>query len=292
MKLSFVIPAYNEEEYIGECLEAIVTQKTTLPYDVEVIVVNNNSTDRTEEVVRHYPGVKLVTEKEKGIVRARRAGYLVATGDLIANVDADNRIPRGWIRKVMDSFEDDKRLVALSGPVVYYDAPFKVRFFTRLFYYFALFMNVLNPYLFPVLQGGNFVVRRSAMEQLGGYATDPDLFYGEDTDVARRLNKVGKVKFTFKLPIKSSGRRLAKEGGLTIAARYTLNYFWIIIFKRPYTKSYKDVRPAEGGAVVYAPENRFREWIIGTAASLILLVLIAAAIGLGYLIYYYAVVAR
>lgn len=292
MKLSFVIPAYNEEEYIGECLEAIVAQKQTLPYDVEVIVVNNNSTDRTEEVVRHYPGVKIVKEKEKGIVRARRAGYRAATGDLIANVDADNRIPRGWIRRVMESFEDDKRLVALSGPVVYYDAPFKVRFFTRLFYYVGFVMNTISPSLFPMLQGGNFVVRKSAMEKLGGYETDPNIFYGEDTDVARRMNKVGKVKFTFKLPIKSSGRRLAKEGGLTIAARYAANYFWMIFFKRPYTKTYKDVRPSEGEAAVYEPENRLREWLIGTAAAFVVIGLLAVAVGAGYLIYYYAFVAR
>ena len=141
MKLSFVIPAYNEEEYIGECLEAIVAQKQGLPYDIEVIVVNNNSTDRTEAVARRYPGVKVVEEKEKGIVRARRAGYQVATGDLIANVDADTRIPRGWIRRVMDSFADDPKLVALSGPFIYYDTPFKVRFFTRLFYYFAFILT-------------------------------------------------------------------------------------------------------------------------------------------------------
>ena len=234
MKLSFVIPAYNEEEYIGECLEAIIAQKKTVPYDIEVIVVNNNSTDRTEEVVRRYPGVKLVNEKEKGIVRARRAGYLAAAGDLIANVDADTRLSRGWIRKVMESFEEDPKLVALSGPFIYYDAPFSVRFFTHVFYYIALFFNILNPVLVPVLQGGNFVIRRSAMEKLGGYTVDPDIFYGEDTEIARIMNKAGKVKFTLRLPIKTSGRRLAKEGGLTIAARYAVNYFWVLFFKKPF----------------------------------------------------------
>ncbi len=241
MRLSFVIPAYNEEEYIGECLEAIVAQRQGLPYDIEVIVVNNNSTDRTEEVVRHYPGVKIVEEKKKGIVFARRAGYNASTGDLIANVDADNRIPRGWIRKVMEAFEDDKALVALSGPLVYYDSPFRVRFMTRLFYSMSFILNTLAPWLFPVVQGGNFVVRRTALEKIGGYRTEID-FYGEDTDIAQRMNKVGKVKFTFKLPTKSSGRRLAKEGGITTGLRYAINYFWIIFFQKPFTKTSEDIR--------------------------------------------------
>ncbi len=281
MKLSFVIPAYNEEEYIGECLEAIVAQKKNLPYDIEIIVVNNNSTDRTEEVVRHFPEVKLVEEKEKGLVPARRAGFHAATGDLVANVDADTRIPRGWIRSVMEEFERDPKLVALSGPFIYYDAPLKVRFFTRIFYCVSLALNTLAPWLFPVVQGGNFVIRKDAFAKIGGYRRDLN-FYGEDADVARRMNKVGKVKFTFRLPTKSSGRRLAKEGGLTTALRYTMNYFWIIFFAKPFTKTSKDVRLAANAEAVYAPENRLREWLIGTAVVLVLLALASSVV---YLIY-------
>jgi cellulose synthase/poly-beta-1,6-N-acetylglucosamine synthase-like glycosyltransferase len=284
MKLSFVIPAYNEEEYIGECLEAIVAQKQGLPYDIEVIVVNNNSTDHTEEVARRYPGVKIVEERRKGIVAARQAGFLAATGDLIANVDADTRLTRGWIRKVMEEFSEDKGLVTLSGPFLYYDAPFRIRFFTRFFYYISFALNRTAPFLFPVVQGGNFVVRRSALEKIGGYRRDIE-FYGEDTDVARRMNKVGKVKFTFRLPIKTSGRRLAKEGGFTTGLRYTLNYFWIIFFGRPFTKTSKDIRLTNKGTTVYAPENKLREFAIGSA---IIIILLAIALGIAYLIYHLA----
>lgn len=284
MKLSFVIPAYNEEEYIGECLEAIAAQKQNLPYDIEVIVVDNNSTDHTEAVVRRYSGVKTVFEKEKGIVRARRAGYRAATGDLIANIDADTRIPRGWIRKAMDAFADDPKLVALSGPFVYYDTPWYVRFFARIYYFVAMTLNTISPSFFPILQGGNFVVRRSAMEKLGGYVVDPNIFYGEDTDIARRLNKVGKVKFMFQLHVKSSGRRIAKEGGLTTIWRYGVNYFWIIFFKKPFTKTAADVRPKDKDALAYKPENRLREW---TIAAGILLIFFAIVFGIGYLIYFF-----
>lgn len=284
MKLSFVIPAYNEEEYIGECLEAIVAQKQGLPYDIEVIVVDNNCTDRTAAVARRYPGVKIVEERKKGIVAARQAGFFSSTGDLIANVDADTRLTRGWIRKVMDEFSEDKNLVVLSGPFLYYDAPLSVRFFTRLFYYVSFALNRTAPFLFPVVQGGNFVVRRSALEKIGGYRSDID-FYGEDTDVARRMNKVGKVKFTFRLPIKTSGRRLAKEGGLTIGLRYTINYFWIIFFGRPFTKTSKDIRLTNKNTPVYAPENKLREFTIGAGATLIFLAIIG---GIVYLIYHLA----
>lgn len=65
MKLSFVIPAYNEEDYIEDCLGSILAQMRSLPYDIEVVVVNNASTDKTEEIVRRHKEVKLVYEKKK-----------------------------------------------------------------------------------------------------------------------------------------------------------------------------------------------------------------------------------
>ena len=93
-----------------------------------------------------------------------------------------------------------------------------------------------------MLQGGNYVVRKSAFEKIGGFNENFD-FYGEDTDVACRINKVGKVKFTFKLPIFASGRRLKGEGMFKTAAKYGINYFWTIFFKKPFNKKYIDIRP-------------------------------------------------
>src|SRR5947209_10868148 len=92
-----------------------------------------------------------------------------------------------------------------------------------------------------MVQGGNFVVRRTALEQIGGFNTDI-AFYGEDTDIARRLHRVGLVRFTFDLKMFSSARRLRKEGMLTVAARYTINYLWTTFRKRPFTEDYIDIR--------------------------------------------------
>src|ERR1700690_1947186 len=113
MKISFVIPAYIKEHYIGDCIDAILSEKKANTYDVEIIVVNNASTDNTADVLKQYRDITVVNESEKGLVRARRAGFMASNGDLIANVDADTRITAGWLRKVMRAFEDDSRLVAL-----------------------------------------------------------------------------------------------------------------------------------------------------------------------------------
>lgn len=246
MKLSFVIPAYNEAIYLPRCLASIQQERERYPqYDVEVIVVNNASTDNTRTIVLNQPNVILVDEPIKGLSQARQSGYLRAAGELIANIDADTMLKKGWLNCVFSTFEHNSDLLALSGPVIYYDLPRYIRGIVRIFYWAALITHVNNQ-LFrigAVIQGGNFVLRRSALEQLGGYNTSI-VFYGEDADVARRLSKLGKVRFTLKFPIYASGRRLAAEGVLTIGLRYTINYLWIIFFKRPFSKKYADIRPS------------------------------------------------
>ncbi len=246
MKISFVIPAHNEEEYLAACIASIQKALAAGTYDAEIIVVNNASTDRTHDVAASFAGVRVVDEPQKGITYARAAGYRAATGDLIANIDADTRLPSGWLNRVMKEFERDKnkKLVALSGPFLYYDLPLFSRALVKFFYglgYATYFVNHFILGVGAMLQGGNFIARRSALEKIGGYDTSIE-FYGEDTDIARRLAKIGRVKWTFKLPMYTSGRRLKGEGVVTTGARYALNYFWTTFFGRPFTLKHRDVR--------------------------------------------------
>ena len=244
MKLSFVIPAYNEENYIGKCLESIERETKGKDYDIEVVVVNNASVDKTKEVASSFEGVIVVDEMKKGLVSARKAGFHAATGDLIANIDSDTILTPGWIDKVMREFSHNGKLVGLSGPFIYYDLSPSVNFWVRIWYAFGFVSYIFNRYVFKIssmLQGGNFVIKKDAFEQVGGYNNSFD-FWGEDTDVARRLHKVGEVKFTFKLPIYASGRRLQAEGIFSSAVKYTVNYVWTLFFKKPFNKTFTDIR--------------------------------------------------
>lgn len=233
MKISLVIPAHNEEKYIVDCLKSVQEHGKDL---FEVIVVDNASTDKTSQVAVSFPGVKVVSEPNKGISYARQRGFLESSGDIIANVDADNRLPKGWVKKIQKEFSKNDNLVALSGPYQFYDLPRFMRFEVQLFYLLGYLTYLFNHFILRksgMLQGGNYIIRRSALEKIGGYDTSLN-FYGEDTDMARRLSKCGLIKFTFFMPIYSSGRRLRKEGILNAGAKYALNYFWILMFKRPF----------------------------------------------------------
>lgn len=244
MKISFVIPAYNEEQRLPLSLASIGRELARGDYDAEVIVVNNASTDRTGEVARAHEWVIVVDEPNKGLVRARSAGYTASTGELIANIDSDTIMPRGWLDTVIAEFERDHELAALSGPFIYHDLSLFQRVLTRLWYYVGYLSHLVNHYIFRVgamLQGGNFVVRRKHMEQIGGFDTTIE-FYGEDTDVAKRISQVGKVKWTFKLPMYASGRRLAHEGTIMTGIRYGLNYLSTLLRGKPLTVAYTDIR--------------------------------------------------
>jgi glycosyltransferase involved in cell wall biosynthesis len=244
MVLSFVIPAFNEEFYLADCIESILRQTRGLEQITEIIVVNNASSDGTREVALRYPRVRLVDEPHKGLTFARQAGFLASSGRLIANVDADSRLTDGWVDRVLRTFEAEPELAALSGPFVYYDLTRNQRVFVHIFYLVAWMSYAINRYLLRVgsmVQGGNFIVSRAALERIGGFNLDIS-FYGEDTDIARRLHSVGDVMFTFDLRMFSSARRLKGEGMMTMAARYSINYFWTTFFKRPYTNRHIDIR--------------------------------------------------
>ena len=135
MRLSIVIPAYNEEQYLGKCLESVFRELVGNNCDAEVIVVNNASTDGTRSVATSFERVLVVEEPRKGLVQARHAGFLASKGDLIANVDADTILPRGWIERVLEEFARDKKLVALSGPFIFYDLSKFVNFWVKYFFF-------------------------------------------------------------------------------------------------------------------------------------------------------------
>jgi glycosyltransferase involved in cell wall biosynthesis len=244
MKISIVVPAHNEQAYIRACLESVTRELSTDLCEAEVIVVNNASVDNTKEIANSFPGVSVVDEPQKGLSRARHAGFVHSTGDLIANVDADTVLPPGWLKTVVDEFQLNEYLVALSGPVIHYDLPRTTQRLVRIYYVFAFGLHIFYHRVLrqgAVLQGGNFVVRRWALEKVGGYDERFD-FYGEDTDIGWRIQKVGDVKFSLKLPIYASGRRLKREGLAAGGLRYVVNHFWFILFKRPYTKNAHDIR--------------------------------------------------
>lgn len=276
MKISFIIPAYNEERYIVRCLESIIAETSKLPSNqYEILVVNNASTDGTANIAKSFANVKVIDESRKGLLYARQAGFENSSGELLANIDADTVLPSGWVHKVMQEFTNDSKLVALSGPFVYYDLSLLKNVGIRIYYYLGYLTHLFNHFvrIGALLQGGNFVLKRSALEKINGYNLNIT-FYGEDTDIAKRIRKFGKVKFNFRLPAYSSGRRIRTEGYVTMALKYPANYLSTTFFKKPVHNDYTDIRQSE------IPANRTNMKKM-TYALAVLQISIALAAGFG-----------
>jgi glycosyltransferase involved in cell wall biosynthesis len=101
-RISIIIPAYNEERYLGRCLESIALQ-TKRPY--EVIVVDNDSSDTTAAVARQFPFVTLLKQPRRGRIFAQTIGFQYASGDILTRIDADAVLPPGWVQRVASYFE-------------------------------------------------------------------------------------------------------------------------------------------------------------------------------------------
>jgi glycosyltransferase involved in cell wall biosynthesis len=250
MLVSFVVPAYNEEALIGSCLTAIMGEIARTRCPAEIIVVNNGSTDSTRQIALSNPSVIVVDEPQRGLVQARRAGCLVSKGKFIANIDADTILPQGWLRTALAEFAQRPDVVALSGPHIHYDLPRAARLIAAGFYRGVYLIHLLSRLLAgrgSVIQGGNFIVSRSALEAAGGF--NPEFrFWGEDAELARRLRKLGAISFTPALRALSSGRRFAGEGLFKVLWRYSANYLWAHLFKHPCSSIWLDFRHPTGAS--------------------------------------------
>jgi glycosyltransferase involved in cell wall biosynthesis len=226
IQISVVIPAYNEEKFLPKCLNSLKKQKTSLKH--EIIVVNNNSKDKTEEVARKY-GVRVINEKKQGVGQARKTGTEKAKGEIIVHIDADTVVFPDYLEKIWAHFQKDKKLVCLGGQFLFYDAP--------------LWKNILRKILYPVLfflgkvvskgglgpTGGNMAFRKEAYEKTEGF--NPCLKFGEDGDLSLKLKKLGKVKVDMNLKCKVSARRFKINKNFWL---YSINFLSLCFRKKPY----------------------------------------------------------
>jgi glycosyltransferase involved in cell wall biosynthesis len=164
--VSIVIPAYNEESVIRQCILAAVYQSVPAK---EIIVVDNMSRDRTAELVRlmqeEYPEVPLLLlsqDREQGLIPTRNFGLDHATGDVLGRIDADSLLEPDWVEQVQRGFSDPE-VMAATGPVLYYDMPLR-RFGLRADDRMRRFVLKLAKKQYHFLFGSNMALRRGAWE--------------------------------------------------------------------------------------------------------------------------------
>jgi glycosyltransferase involved in cell wall biosynthesis len=211
VKISIVVPAFNEEKFLGETLAHIKAASgafTQIGWEYELIVCDNNSTDRTAETAR-FAGAIVVFEPVNQISRARNSGAAAATGDWLVFVDADSKPDT-------DLFADMVREIQ-SGNCIAGGATFC---WDQKHFVFELMMPILNAgFRWRRLIHGPFIFIQSAVfRKLGGFSIET--FSGEDWELARRLAKLAKENgkrfvILHRHPVVTSARRMKDYTVLT-----------------------------------------------------------------------------
>lgn len=231
MLVSVVVPAYNEENYVGKCLEALAAQVHP-GFDLEIIVVDNGSTDRTADVARLY-GARVVDQPRRGVAHARQAGFEAARGEIIASTDADSAPPPDWLHSLVTELLRHPGVLGVYGPARVLDG---TRFEDLGVCYLGAAVMALSKLLGrPTFLGVNFAVWREAWVRVGGF--DTSWQSAEDNYLSRQLSRIGKVRFCPGIRVPTSARR--RQQGIPAMMLHTArNYtrvFWLDLPPLPYS---------------------------------------------------------
>jgi peptidoglycan/xylan/chitin deacetylase (PgdA/CDA1 family)/glycosyltransferase involved in cell wall biosynthesis len=228
MQISVVIPAFNESLSIGRCLASLAAQRTCYPLDV--IVVDNNSSDGTEAVAETFPFVRVIREPDQGVSRARQAGLRQARGDVVAQTDADTQLPPDWVERIGRAFEDDENLVLVSGPMSFRKGPPLAVAIQCILNWLAFTWWLFTGRL-AVVNGCNFAVRKQALLEAGGFPSDlPEV---GDSRILGPLRRLGRVRLLPANLVRTSSRRFRDQGVLSVYCFYLLEQIASIFDMQP-----------------------------------------------------------
>jgi glycosyltransferase involved in cell wall biosynthesis len=211
-RISVIIPAYNEEDYIGATLDNV--HQAIQEYDrahrapVEVIVVNNNSTDRTEEVAQAH-GARVVFEQKNQIAAARNTGGRAARGEILAFLDADDHMSPNLL-SLVESAMSSGRYIGGGAKVLWDRDPLSLKLYHA-------FNNTMRELL--GVNTGLIYTYKETFDSMGGF--DERYYAAEEFKFVLALRKLGKkVGKQFAIirggHVTKSGRKFDQYGGLVI----------------------------------------------------------------------------
>lgn len=204
MHLSIIIPAFNEERLIEQCLQSISTSlalNCKPGFTSEIIVVDNNSTDSTATLARQA-GARVVFEPVNQIGRARNAGAAEAAGDWLLFVDADSLLNPGLLADILQLIEDGKS-VGCGSTIQMHGLPWWADLTLKLWTGASI--------LFRWAAGALVVCRADAFRDVGGF--DQELYAADEVTLSQKLKKWGRqrgLQFVIlrKHPLESSARKV------------------------------------------------------------------------------------
>ncbi len=181
-RITVIIPAYNAQETIASAIEAVMAQ--AYAGSVELVVVDDGSTDQTKDVVARYPEVRLIRQENTGPAGARNRGAREAGGEFLFFTDADCCPQRGWLAGMMQGF-DRPDIAVVSGS---YGIANPHAWLARIIHAEIIYRHRTLMPQYPRFFGSyNFAVRRAVFEAAGGFNAGYRQASGEDNDLSYRI---------------------------------------------------------------------------------------------------------
>jgi glycosyltransferase involved in cell wall biosynthesis len=207
MKLSFVIPAWNEEDLLSATITSI--KESAQKYEFEIIVADDASDDRTAEVARECDAI-VVSCDNRQIGPTRNDGAAVATGDVLIFVDADTIISEHVVHETVKAIQNGA-VAGGSFPTFEGKIPFLASLLTPLLRItFRIFRVAAGAYIFCTSE---------SFQSAGGF--DPKFFAAEEVHLSNKLHKFGKFK-TIKSRVVTSGRKFRTHSSLEILTTFVI----------------------------------------------------------------------
>jgi glycosyltransferase involved in cell wall biosynthesis len=239
--VSVIVPTLNEEKLLGSMLGQFTPELVTR-YDIELVVSDGGSTDHTVEIARRH--AHKVVENTKGIKQTislgRNTGAESASGHIFVFLNADTRIKDidQFFRRILDEIEK-RGIVALTCSVEVY--PEEQKLADRLFHgFYNRFFFMMNQVGMGMGRGECHVMKREVFAKVQGYASR--IAAGEDYDMFRRLEKLGRIKFLRDVIVYESPRRYRKYGYSFVTASWFLNFLAVFFLRRSILDEWKPVR--------------------------------------------------
>lgn len=268
--ISVVVPAFNEEQLLPQCLESLLAQE--YEGEIEILVVDNASTDGTAGVARRY-GARVIEEPHRGYCNALMRGFAAARGEIIACTDADTVVPPDWIRRLAREYDRGQDVVAVGGDIEFVCPNWKSRLLTHHLIPWINRIDRGNP-AGPHLWGANLSVRREAFLRVGGW--NPRFSLQADSELSERLRKAGRVVVLESLRVRTSSRRWNRSLLLNTFL-FASNWAWFHLFRFPLYREFPAVR--NGGKAAGRRTRRFDRRMAGWVGAAILL--LGTAVGYG-----------
>lgn len=202
MRLSVIVPTYNEEECIENCLRSVEKQNFNKT-EYEIIVSDSMSKDKTVELARKYTS-NIVITAERGIALGRNKGAKIAKGDILIFLDADAILAQNFLSKCSDVFAK-KDVVASTGIAIPIDGKLLQRMVYKATYFLVSLFSFFGIFLFP---GICVAYRQKEFNELKGFREDFGIV--EDIDLSRRASRIGKCCIMTEAKAYVSTRRLNK----------------------------------------------------------------------------------